>query len=337
MKKKKEGEKIRSSAKFKSKKTKLRNKKSKSGSGKVKKRVGKIKKDKVEKEGGSVEKVKPGIESLDNKKNIKIKEDLEVKKEKGILGLKEVSTGSIFSKTKPKLKNIERVSTGISNLDSITEKGFEKNSTNLIIGSSGSGKSIFGVQFLIEGIEKKENCMFISFEEGKETFYQNLKKLGWDLEKLEKQDKFYFLEYTPKKVKIMLDEGGGIIESLVLRKKITRIVIDSLTSFILLFNDELKQRESTLSLFNLLKGWDCTSLLTYEGDNLKEDKLKSKILEFESDSIIALYFLRNKNERKRYLEVLKMRATNHSKKIHEFSIGKKGILLSKKVFSGELR
>jgi len=92
-----------------------------------------------------------------------------------------------------------------------------------------------------------------------------------------------------------------------------------------------------LSLFNLLKGWDCTSLLTYGGDNLKGDKLKSKILEFESDSIIALYFLRDKNERKRYLEVLKMRGTDHSKKIHEFSIGKKGITLNKKVFSGDLR
>ena len=53
------------------------------------------------------------------------------------------------------IKKLQRVSTGISNLDAITEKGFEKNSMNLLIGSGGSGKSIFGVQFLIEGIKKK--------------------------------------------------------------------------------------------------------------------------------------------------------------------------------------
>ena len=122
-----------------------------------------------------------------------------------------------------KTETIERVSTGIKEIDNISEGGYEKNSTNLIIGDGGSGKTIFAVEFLMEGMKKGENCLYITFEEGKEEFYSNMKDFGWDLEKYEKEGKFFFLEYTPEKVRTMLEEGGGTIESIVLTKKIKRI------------------------------------------------------------------------------------------------------------------
>ena len=139
-----------------------------------------------------------------------------------------------------------------------------------------------------------------------------------------------FLEYTPEKVNSMLEEGGGSIESIVIKEKIKRLVIDSITSFELLFDDDLKKREAALSLFNMLRKWGCTSLLTYEGDSLKDKAVASRTLEFESDSIILLYFIRTKNQRDRFLEVLKMRGTEHSRKIYAFSMDKHGIVLSKK-------
>jgi circadian clock protein KaiC len=231
----------------------------------------------------------------------------------------------------------ERVATGIKNFDSLIEDGFEKNSTNLIVGSSGSGKTIFAVEFLIEGIKKGENCLYITFEEGKDEFYSNMLDFGWDLAKYEKEGKFFFLEYTPEKVRTMLEEGGGTIESVVLTKKIKRIVIDSITSFELLFEKELEKRESALSLFNMLSKWDCTSLLTYEGTPSPEKKVTSRVLDFESDSIVLLYFVREKKQRNRYLEVLKMRGTKHSLFIYPFTIEKSGIVVSDKTYEGEIR
>ncbi len=241
------------------------------------------------------------------------------------------------TKTPSKNKSLQKVSTGIPKLDTLINKGFEKNSTNLIVGGTGSGKSIFGMQFLMEGLRKNESCIYITFEESKKTFYSNMKALGWDLEALEKNGKFFFLEYTPEKVKTMLEEGGGTIENLILKEKISRIVIDSITSFELLFKEELEKREAALSLFSMLRKWDCTTFLTYEGEPSRKAQLDSRILEFESDSIILLYFLRNKKQRNRYLEVLKMRGSNHSTSVYNFSIGKKGILLSSKPFIGNLR
>ncbi len=221
--------------------------------------------------------------------------------------------------------NTPRIRTGIPKFDSLIEGGFEKNSTNLIVGGSGSGKSIFATQFLVEGMKKGEKCLYITFEEKKKQFYSNMLDFGWKLEEYEKKNLFKFLEYTPIKVKTMLEEGGGTIETIVLTEKISRIVIDSVTSFALLFEDELARREAALSLFNMIKKWSCTSLLTSEEEPSEDKKASSKSLEFESDSIIFLYLVKEKNQRERYMEILKMRGTKHSEKIYGFSIGKSGI------------
>ena len=231
------------------------------------------------------------------------------------------------SKTKKILNKKERISTGIYNLDKLMEGGILKNSTNMIVGGSGSGKSIFATQFLIEGIKKGEKCLYVTFEEKKESFYKNMANFGWELEEYEKKGLFTFLEYTPTKVKTMLEEGGGQIENLVVSNKISRIVIDSITSFALLFEDELARREAALALFNMIREWSCTSLLTLEEEPTEGKRGTSKALEFESDSIILLYFMREKEKRERYLEILKMRGTKHSKNIYQFHITNSGISL----------
>ena len=227
-------------------------------------------------------------------------------------------------------KKETRVSVGISNFDKLIEGGFEKNSINMVLGTSGSGKSIFATQFLIEGMKKGEKCLYITFEEKKSRFYENMKDFGWDLQKYEDKGLFVFLEYTPAKVKTMLEEGGGQIESLVISNKVSRLVIDSITSFALLFEDELEKREAALSLFNMIREWSCTSILTLEEEPREDSRASSRALEFESDSIILLHFVRNKNTRIRSLEILKMRGTKHSKQIFEFDVTKKGIDLKKR-------
>lgn len=233
---------------------------------------------------------------------------------------------------------IERVSTGIVNLDRITEGGVERNSTNLVVGGSGNGKSIFATQFLMEGVRKGEVVLYVSFEEKKKEFYTNMLELGWDLESAEKAGKFFFLSYTPEKIRKMLEEGGGDIETIVLTKGIKRIAIDSITAFVMLFDKDVEMREKTLALFSLLRGWACTSLLIYERDPLIDKRQSSRILEFEADSLILLYFVRIKNERERFLEVYKMRGTDHSTNIFPYDIRSGvGISVSSKPFSGSLR
>lgn len=250
---------------------------------------------------------------------------------------KRISTKKNKSSLKKAIqKTKERVKTGIENFDHLIEGGFEKDSTNLLIGGAGSGKSIFATQFLMQGIAQGEAGLYITFEETKEEFYGNMARFGWDLKKYEEKGQFVFLEYTPERVKTMLEEGGGAIENVIYKNKISRVIIDSITSFELLFDNELQKREAAFELFNMIRKWNCTAVVTFEANIRSSDKPDTRTMEFEADSIIAFYFMRANKDRRRYLEVLKMRGTDHSTKIFPFEITKRGIILSKKPFTGKI-
>ena len=204
---------------------------------------------------------------------------------------------------------VERIPTGIPELDLMLSGGFKKKSINLVAGSAGSGKTIFAMQFLKEGIEKhNEAGIYITFEEKKEKAYEDLQDFGWDFKKYEEEGKFVFLEYTPEQVKKILVEGGGVVEGVMERTKAKRMVIDSITSFALLYQDELTQKEAALSLFELINKWGCTAILTSQDTSRSEGTI-SAALEFEVDGIILLYHRKQKGRRKRAMEILKMRGT----------------------------
>ncbi|MBI3622890.1 AAA family ATPase [Candidatus Pacearchaeota archaeon] len=231
-----------------------------------------------------------------------------------------------------------KVLTGIQGFDAMIKGGFDSESINLVAGTSGSGKTIFAMQYLLEGVKKGESTLLVTFEEKKEELYRNMKKFGWDLDKAEKEGKFVLLEYTPEKVKQMLDEGGGAIENAVLKYNVKRLVIDSITSFSLMFDDELSRRQAILSLFDIIMKWNCTTLITVQHNPSSSKDRGMSDSEFEADSIVMLYYVNIKGKRQRFIEVLKMRGTDHSKEIHSFDI-KNGIYVGRpskeKIFDGE--
>lgn len=264
----------------------------------------------------------------------KIKKKITKKKKIKKLISKRISTKKIrkkisSEKIKKKTGN-KRIPTGIPGLDKLISNGFEDGSINLVVGGEGSGKTILAMQFLIEGIKMGENVLYITFEESRKEFFENMSKFGWNLEKLERDGKFTFLEYSPEKVKMMLDEGGGALESTIYNQKIKRMVIDSISSFSLLFEEEQEKRHSTLALFDIIRKWDCTTLLTLQKDPLERDEENAYSVEYHADSLILLYFVKIKNERKRFIEVVKMRGTKHSTDTYAFEIEKKGIKVRKK-------
>ncbi len=221
----------------------------------------------------------------------------------------------------------KRIPTGISNLDPLIEGGFKRNSVNLVAGGAGSGKTIFAMQFILDGLKRGEPGIYITFEEKKKKFYEDMLEFGWDLQKYEDQNKFVFLEYTPEQVKKILTEGGGIVEAILEKIKARRIVIDSITSFSLLYEDELTKKEAALSLFELIDKWDCTGILTSQ-DEARNGHTITAAMEFEVDGIIVLYHVKKKGVRRRAIEILKMRGTKIPEKTVALDITDKGIKIS---------
>jgi len=223
-----------------------------------------------------------------------------------------------------------RVSSGVPGLDPLVQGGFKRNSVNLIAGEPGSGKTIFGMHFLMDGCKKGEAGIYITFEEKKDKMYDDMLSIGWDLKKYEEKNLFRFLEYSPEQVKKILVEGGGVVDAMVEKLKAKRIVIDSITSFSLLYEDELTKKEAALSLFDLIGKWNCTAVVTSQARSIDHESIMSAALEFEVDSIILLYHIRSKDERIRGIEILKMRGTKIPEKTFELVLDDKGIKVTKK-------
>ena len=220
----------------------------------------------------------------------------------------------------------QRISSGVSGLDKLIEGGFKQGSINLVSGGAGSGKTTFAVQFLMDGLKKGEAGIYITFEEKKEKLYDDMREFGWDLEKYERLGIFRFLEYTPEQIKRVLVEGGGTIDAVITQLRAKRLVIDSITSFALLFRDELTQKESSLALFELINRWGCTAVLTSQAIQLSPDELTSQ-LQFEVDSIILFYHFKRRGVRGRALEILKMRGTKTPEKTVKMDIDPKGLVV----------
>lgn len=92
---------------------------------------------------------------------------------------------NIKKKNIPKLNKLHKCLTGIKGFDEVTEGGLPKNRITLISGGAGSGKTLFGIDFLINGaLNYKEHGVFMSFEETPDELYKDVASLNLDLKVL---------------------------------------------------------------------------------------------------------------------------------------------------------
>jgi len=223
-----------------------------------------------------------------------------------------------------------RVPTGIRGFDQLIQGGFRRGSVNLLSGGPGTGKTVFAIEYLLNGIYLfNEGGIYISFDESKESVFESMRSLGWDLNKLEQEDKFKFVEYAPEQLMKILSEGGGLLDNLMSKSKAKRLVIDSISTFLLISSSEFGKREQLSSFFKLLKKWEVTTVLTNEYTPLSGNEISKESLSimFEVDSITQMYYTHANigEERKRFIEVYKMRGTKHLTKAVPYEIDEKGI------------
>src|SRR6476619_6745882 len=85
-------------------------------------------------------------------------------------------------------KALKKTETGIDGFDEITDGGLPTGRTTLVCGGPGSGKTLFSMEFLVNGaLNYNEPGVFIAFEEKAEELTQNVASLGFDLEKMQKE------------------------------------------------------------------------------------------------------------------------------------------------------
>ncbi|MCW1291861.1 MAG: ATPase domain-containing protein [Candidatus Rehaiarchaeum fermentans] len=214
---------------------------------------------------------------------------------------------------------IERIKTGIIGLDEKLEGGFEKGSAIVVVGGPGSGKSIFGMQFLNQGLIDGEKCLYLSFEEGKDDIIKDMKILGMDPETYIEKGNFIILESSP------LDFEYLTILDILRDKGISRFVLDSISTLSVYIDDPLKFRKLLLEMVTQLKRMNITSILIDEQVEERESGLKYFSGEYLADVVIVLYYTGLGGEFDRSMQIVKARRTNHERSLLPMKIGKGGI------------
>lgn len=218
---------------------------------------------------------------------------------------------------------IERVSSGIKGLDKLIDGGFVKGASILITGIAGTGKSTFLLQYCWEGLEKGENCLYITLEEGPDDLKRDALQFGWDLAKYEKSGKFRIEFFDP----FELADMQSRLQDLVTVNNFSRIAIDSSSLIGMYEKDEYKARKKLFKLVEALKKVKATTLLSAEIPDEGKAMSRFGFEEFVADGVIVLYYLGVGEGSFRNISVKKMRLTNHKHGIFPMEITPKGIVI----------
>jgi KaiC/GvpD/RAD55 family RecA-like ATPase len=234
----------------------------------------------------------------------------------------------------------DRVPTGISGLDELIEGGFPKNSRILVSGGTGSGKSIFCLQYLVNGFTKYgDRGVYVSLEEPLNEVRRNASHFGWDLAKLEKEGGLVLVDAVTNRLDL-LDPGKwsvensienvvGIIDDVaaaVQAVSAKRLVIDSIPG-IGLFTHPESLRAILMRINTFLRNLDCTTLMTTEVVEGSAALSRFGVEEFLATGIVFLALESKGNELKRKLIVRKMRGVKHSMREFELLIMDQGMIV----------
>ena len=221
-----------------------------------------------------------------------------------------------------------KVPSGIHGLDQMIGGGFTKNNLIVVSGSTGSGRTTFASQFLVNGFKQnQEPGIYLSFNEPKYSIFANMSAYDWNLPELERNKQVVFIEYPQTELTSFIEQEGSILE-LIDTLGVERVVFDSITPLAMLSDGDERVR-SLQKLINTIRKWGVTTLITADDITPPDPDLPRTNVGIEAmtDGFIHLGWMREGNRRLRTLEVVKMRGSAHAHLIHLTTIDSGGYRL----------
>lgn len=239
---------------------------------------------------------------------------------------------------------MDQAPTGIKGLDELLHGGLPKGRTILVVGSPGSGKTTFAMQFLVGGAKSGEPGLYVSLDEKPECVKSDLISFNWNLETLEQDGKLTMIDATqlrrpgPKIAdRISIDKGVNLvlpeltlgslartIHRIASEEGVHRIVIDPVTSLMLRYPEEPKRRRALLLFFDALESTGCLCMITSE---LRTSMLgrQFQLEEYLSQGVVLLHTMVHQGNVIRAIQVEKMRGISHDTQLRPYQIGPSGI------------
>jgi circadian clock protein KaiC len=228
------------------------------------------------------------------------------------------------------LPKLAKCPTGIHGLDAITGGGLPRGRPTLICGGAGSGKTLFGMEFLIRGIQHHgEAGVFMSFEERAKDLTENVASLGYDLALLCEEESLIIDQVVIDRAE-MTEAGDYNLDGLFIRLggaiaaiDAKRVVLDTIEMLFGALNNTQIIRTELQRLFGWLKEKGVTAIIT--GERGEGMLTRHGLEEYVSDCVIALDQRVINQIATRRVRVVKYRGSAHGSNEYPFLIDEQGV------------
>lgn len=219
--------------------------------------------------------------------------------------------------------------TGVKGLDEMLGGGIPKEHIIALLGSPGTGKSTFALQFIYTGLLKGENCIYLSLEESEENIVRTASIFGWDLKPFITNKKLVLIRLSAMNIKITANRVENDLPRLFESFGVKRLVIDPITLYEMMYESESDRREHLFNFAEKIRQHGITVIMTSETDSNNSFNSKFGLIEYIADGVIILRQVRQMDLRTvtTVIEVSKMRRVDHSKDIKPYNISQNGIIV----------
>jgi circadian clock protein KaiC len=225
---------------------------------------------------------------------------------------------------------LEKTPTGINGFDEITKGGLPKGRPCLIAGSAGSGKTLFGMEFLVRGaVQYREPGAILTFEERVEDLVRNFASLGFNLDQLI-EDKMLIIDYIHVERAEIEETGEYNLDGLFVRLEYAissigakRVVLDTVEALFAGLTNEAILRSELRRLFYWLKVRGVTAVIT--GERGTQTLTRYGLEEYVADCVVLLEHTVSERIATRRIRVIKYRGSSHGADEYPFLIDETGI------------
>jgi len=223
--------------------------------------------------------------------------------------------------------DLERLEIGIEGLDDMILGGVPRRSLMVAIGSAGTGKTTFGLQFLNHGLEQGEAAVYITLEESYDRILSTANEKGWDFEGYVDDDQLAIVDIDPVEMANSLDTIQNDLPGLIEDFGADRLVLDSVSLLEMMYERAPKRRSQVFGFTRALKRAGITTLLTSEANEENAYASRFGIVEYLADAVFVLQYVRGSDFRETRLaiEIQKIRDANHSRATKPYELTGTGI------------
>ncbi|MFC5367963.1 KaiC domain-containing protein [Salinirubrum litoreum] len=223
--------------------------------------------------------------------------------------------------------DIDRIEVGIEGLDEMILGGVPERSLMVVIGSAGTGKTTFGLQFLREALLNDEKAVYISLEESREQILSTAEDKGWSFRQYAEEERLAVVDLDPIEMANSLSSIRNDLPRLIDDFGADRLVLDSVSLLEMMYDNTAARRSEVFDFTRSLKQAGVTTMLTSEANEDNAYASRHGIVEYLTDAVFILQYVRPSDFRETRLavEIQKIRDANHSRETKPYEITNDGI------------